>query len=493
MNILLIYPEFADTFWSFKYALKFVRKKASSPPLGLVTIAAMLPETWHKRLVDLNITKINQKDLQWADYVFISAMVAQRDSARDVINRCKDAGVKIVAGGPLFTSESESFGDVDHLVLNEAEITLNSFLRDLEQGQPKAIYKTTEYADLRQTPIPMWELVDMSKYESMSIQFTRGCPFNCEFCSITASLGRKVRTKTTTQIIAELDNLYQLGWHRNIFFVDDNFIGKIGIVKNEILPALIEWRKDKKGVNFITEASINLADDEELMQMMVQAGFNSIFIGIETPDEDCLSEAKKNQNKNRNLLESVKKIHKMGLQVMGGFIIGFDNDSTSIFQKQIEFIQKSGIMTAMVGLLQAPYGTALYHRMEIEGRIINNMSGDNVDGSTNIIPKMDLRILKNGYHEILDKIYSPKYYYDRVRTFLKDFEPSNYKKIINFDEIYALFRSIFELGIFGPERRYYWRLFFWSLFHCPKKFPLAITLTIYGHHFRMVKDLHVTT
>ncbi len=327
MNILLVYPEFPDTFWSFKHALKFVRKKAGAPPLGLLTVAAMLPFEWEKRLVDLNVMALTDEDLAWADYVFISAMIVQRESARATIQRCKIASVKVVAGGPLFTMEHEKFPDVDHFVLNEAEETLAPFLRDLEQGRARSVYASEEFPDIHQTPVPLWKLANLKDYNSVSIQFSRGCPFNCDFCNVTSLLGHRPRTKTATQIIAELDSIYALGWRKSIFFVDDNFIGNKKYIKTELLPALIGWRKGKTGVRFSTEASINLADDPELLSLMVQAGFDAVFVGIETPNEDSLAECSKNQNKGRNLVESVKRLQRAGLQVQGGFIVGFDNDS----------------------------------------------------------------------------------------------------------------------------------------------------------------------
>ncbi|MDR3577385.1 MAG: B12-binding domain-containing radical SAM protein [Anaerolineaceae bacterium] len=491
MNILLVYPEFPDTFWSFKHALKFIEKKASTPPLGLATIAAMLPKEWSKRLIDTNVGELTQKDLDWADYVFIGAMNVQRKSAVEIIARCKASNKKVVAGGPLFTQEYDHFEDVDYFVLNEAEITLAPFLADLQQGTLKHVYRSDDFADLQTTPVPMWEIADIKKYDSMAIQFSRGCPFNCDFCNVTALLGHRPRTKTSQQLIAELDKIYSLGWRRNIFMVDDNFIGNKKILKQDILPAIIEWRKNKSGINFITEASINLADDEELMSLMTRAGFISVFIGIETPDEDSLEECHKTQNKNRNLVESIKRMQRAGLHAMGGFIVGFDSDTATIFQRQIDFIQKSGIVTAMVGLLQAPYGTGLYKRMQDEGRLLNEMSGDNADGSTNIIPKMDIDLLKKGYREILDQIYSPKLFYQRVKNFLEEYKPPKSSVTIQPEEVLALFRSIYRLGIRGAERVYYWRLFFWALFRHPKKFPMAITLSIYGYHFRRVSELAV--
>ena len=491
MRILLVYPVFPDTFWSFKHALKFIHKKASSPPLGLLTVAAMLPGTWEKHLVDMNVQPLKEKDIDWADMVFISAMTVQRKSTQRVIDRAKASRKTIVAGGPLFTSEPQAFPEVDHLILNEAEITLPLFLSDLGRGKPQRIYQTDEFADLSQTPIPAWELINVRDYDSLSIQFTRGCPFNCDFCNVTALLGHRMRLKTTYQLIAELNKIYSLGWRRPIFIVDDNFIGNKRILKQEVLPAMIEWRKGKKGCLFTTEASVNLSDDDELIQLMVDAGFTKVFVGIETPDDQALAECSKSQNRNRDLVGAVKKLQRMGLQVMGGFIVGFDSDDETIFTRMIEFIQDSGIVTAMVGLLQAPIGTQLYQRMLREGRIHQNYSGDNVDGETNIIPKMDLSILKEGYREILDTIYSAKGFYERIRTFLKDYNPAKHPVTLEWAEIAAFITSIFEIGIKSDERRNYWRLFFWTLFHFPKKFPLAITFSIYGYHFRKVNEFHV--
>jgi len=489
MNILLVYPEFPDTFWSFKHALSFIHKKASNPPLGLLTVAAMLPAEWNKRLVDMNVKPLTTEDLDWCDYVFLSAMVVQRKSAHEVIARCKSKNIKMVAGGPLFSSEYLEFPDIDHFVLNEGEITLPLFLADFEKGTPQRVYSTTEYADLAQTPIPMWNLINFEDYDSMNIQFTRGCPYNCDFCNITVMLGHRPRYKTTPQLIAELDSLYNLGWRRNIFFVDDNFIGNKKVLKEEVLPAMIQWRKGKTGYQFLTEASINLSDDEELMRLMTAAGFNSVFVGIESPDEDSLTECHKSQNKGRNLVESVKRLQRFGLQVMGGFIVGFDNDGPSIFRRQVEFIQKSGIVTAMVGLLQAPHGTRLYDRLNQEGRLLKEMSGDNSDGSTNIVPRMDIEQLKKGYQHIINEIYSPKLFHERVKNFLKTYNPARANGHLQKQEILALFRSIYRLGIRGAERVYYWRLFFWALFHQPRKFPLAITFSIYGYHFRKITEM----
>ena len=380
MRILLVYPQYPDTFWSFKHALKFVSKKAAFPPLGLLTVAAMLPAEWEKKLVDMNVARLTDEDIKWADYVFISAMVVQQDSVKEVIARCKRLNTRIVAGGPLFTTGYEEFDGVDHFVLGEAEVTLPLFLEDLEKGCARHVYSSGTRPDIRRTPIPLWSLINMNNYSSMNVQYSRGCPFNCEFCDIILLNGHQPRTKEKEQLVAELDELYRRGWREGVFVVDDNFIGNKKKLKLEILPAIIEWRKGKRHPFVLsTEASINLADDEELMQLMVDAGFSTVFIGIETPNEESLLECAKLQNRNRDLVASVKKIQNCGLEVQGGFIVGFDSDPLSIFKNQINFIQKSGIVTAMVGLLNAPPGTRLYQRLKKENRLVKAFTGNNTD------------------------------------------------------------------------------------------------------------------
>ncbi|MCX8126656.1 MAG: B12-binding domain-containing radical SAM protein, partial [Dehalococcoidia bacterium] len=355
MKALLVYPACPDTFWSFRHALKFVAKKASFPPLGLLTVAAMLPTQWEKKLVDMNVEHLTDHDLKWADFVFISAMIVQRESAREVIARARESGAKVVVGGPLFTTSYQEFSNVDHFVLGEAEATLPQFLADLNAGCARQLYYSQERPDLGKTPVPQWSLIRRPKsYSSMAIQYSRGCPFNCEFCDIVVLNGRKPRTKSRDQMLAELEALYNFGWRGGVFIVDDNFIGNKDKVKTEILPAILNWSREKRyPFAFSTEASINLADDEELIQLMVDAGFNTVFIGIETPHEASLAECGKSHNQKRDLLASIRKIQSLGLEVQGGFIVGFDHDPITIFKNQINFIQKSGIVTAMVGLLQA--------------------------------------------------------------------------------------------------------------------------------------------
>lgn len=489
MKILLVYPLYPDTFWSFRHALRFIDRKASFPPLGLLTVAAMLPGEWEKRLVDMNVRPLRDADLAWADYVFISAMSIQRTSAQEVIDRCRQRGVKTVAGGPLFTACHEDFPQVDHLVLGEAEVTLPPFLEDLSRGEPRHVYADERRADLRDTPIPLWELIDMRDYAAMNIQYSRGCPFDCEFCDITALLGRTSRTKELPQLLAELESLHVRGWRGAIFFVDDNFIGDRKKLKRELLPAMIDWMEERgRPFYFYTEASIDLSDDGRLMELMVRAGFEEVFIGIETPHEDGLAESGKVQNKNRDLLASVRRIQRVGLQVHGGFIVGFDSDPPSIFDRQIRFIQESGIVTAMVGVLIALRGTRLYRRLQREGRLLGDATGNNTAVTLNFIPRMEVKTLIGGYRTILDTIYSPRNYYQRVIRLFREYRPLPGRFRLQPGYVGALFKSILYLGVIGKERYYFWKLFFWSLFRKPRLFPLAITYAIYGFHFRKVAE-----
>jgi len=493
MKILLVCPEYPDTFWSFKHALRFVSKKAGQPPLGLLTVASILPAEWEKRLLDLNLRPLTSEDLGWADYVFLGGMSVQAESARSVIARCNEAGTPVVAGGPLFTARHEEFQGVQHFVLNEAEITLPLFLDDLRRGQPKALYTTTEWADVTTTPLPMWELIDRRKYATMNIQYSRGCPYDCEFCDITVLYGRRPRTKSSDQVIAELDALYQSGWRDHVFFVDDNFIGNKNRLKEEILPRIIRWMEEKRHpFSLGTEASLNLSDDPVLLDLMVRAGFEEVFVGIESPNPESLEECKKIPNKGRDLIASVQTLQKAGLQVQGGFIVGFDHDPASIFDALINFIQESRIVVAMVGLLNAPVNTRLYRRLKEEKRLLEVFTGDNTDFSMNFAPKMNREGLVNGYRKILGTIYSPKQYYQRVIDFLTAHEPQ-YRRSASLQAVHvsALLKSMVLLGVIGKERLYYWKLFFWSLFRRPRHFSTAITLAIYGFHFRRVFEQYL--
>jgi radical SAM superfamily enzyme YgiQ (UPF0313 family) len=491
VKILLIYPQCPDSFWSFKHALKFISKKAAVPPLGLITVSAMLPSTWHKKLVDMNIVTLRSIDIQWADFVFISAMYIQKESVNEVIEECKKFNKKIVAGGPLFTQEYSNYPKVDHFILNEAEITLPLFLNDLSTGQAQRIYKTNDFADVSMTPVPDYYLLARRKYAYMNIQVSRGCPFSCDFCEITSLLGHKVRMKDTSQVIEELEALYNLNWRGPVSIVDDNFIGNKNEIKNKLLPAIRKWmQRHKYPFEFTTQSSINLADDDELMSMMVAAGINATFIGIETPDEVSLQDCNKIQNKNRDMLQSVKKMQKAGFQVSAGFIVGFDSDSPTVFQRQINFIQQSGIVTAMVGLLNAPKNTRLYQRLKAENRLTTEATGNNTDSSMNFIPKMNSKELLEGYKKIIQNIYTTKPFYKRVRQALLNYNCLYRRHIkITLSLLGAFFKSVFIIGILNKCRLAYWKLVIWTLFNRPGSIIDAITYAVFGYHFRTIYGL----
>jgi len=485
MNVLLIYPECPQTFWSLTHALRLIRKKAAAPPLGLLTVAAMLPAEWSLRLIDLNVTGLCKTDLVWADMAMVSGMIVQRESSRRAIARCKEAGLTVVAGGPLFTTEHEHFEGVDHFVLGEAEVALPAFLVDLERGCAKSVYRAEGFADMSESPIPRWDLVDPSHYISRGVQFSRGCPRDCDFCEVTQLFGHRWRTKTASQVISELDTLYGLGWRGVIPFVDDNINGRPKLLRESLLPALIEWRKGRRGVSFSAQATIDLADDEELMKMMVRAGFDTVFVGIETVDEAGLAECNKRQNRHRDLLADVRKIQRSGLQVQGGFIVGFDSDTPRVFEQMRSFIQSSGITTAMVGMLQAPSGTPLYKRLAQEGRIRLKVSGDNSDGTTNVIPRMGLEALQEGYRSLLRDLYSPPSYYQRMKTFLREYRPPPTSQRLTGQHVLAFVRSLYSLALAGREHWHYPDLLVWTLFRNPRALPTAVALAIYGYHYML--------
>lgn len=491
MRVLLIYPQCPDSFWSFKHALRFISKKAAIPPLGLITVSAMLPPTWEKKLIDLNITSLNTSDIRWADYIFISAMYIQKESVNRVIAMAKNFNKPIVAGGPLFTQEYKNYPQIDHLILNEAEITMPQFLNDLTSGKPNRLYRASNFADISKSPIPDFQLLSMKDYASMNLQVTRGCPFSCDFCEITSLLGRKVRMKDTSQVLQELDMLYHLNWRGTISIVDDNFIGNRKKTKNNLLPAMRKWmEKHNFPFTFSVQTSINLADDKDLLSLMIETGFSSTFIGIETPDEISLKACNKFQNKNRNLLQSVKKIQKAGMQVSGGFIVGFDSDTESVFQRQIDFIQQSGIVSAMVGLLNAPKNTELYKKLKTQHRLTVEATGNNTDFTMNFIPKMKYNDLIEGYNTIIQNIYAIKPYYRRLRKFLLNYrKPKKGSTKINLSIIIGLFKSVFVIGILNKGRGEYWKLILWTFFNRPRSIVEAITYTAYGYHFRSIYGL----
>ncbi len=485
MNILLVYPKCPNTFWSFNHVLKYISKKSAYPPLGLLTVASLLPRTWEKRLVDLNVKELKDDDLKWADIVFVSAMIVQKESAKHVIDICKSQGKKVVCGGPLFSTQHEKFKDVDHFVLNEAEITLPLFIEDFRKGCAQKVYSSNDRPDITSTPTPMWSLVNTKDYASMLIQYSRGCPYNCEFCDIIIMNGRVPRTKTVVQMLFELQSLYDSGWRGSVFIVDDNFIGHKEKVK-KLLHEIIDWQKKHKyPFRFITEASTNLADDSELMKLMSAANFHKVFLGIETPNIDSLHECSKTQNTERDLGEAVKTIQKHGLQVMGGFIVGFDNDTEDIFDTQIKFIQKIGVVTAMVGILTALPQTRLWHRLKAEGRLTKDSTAD-IDGDLNFEPKMGKEKLLVGYKKILSTIYSRKQYYRRINTFLKNYKPTVRGSRLDKSDIKALFTSMWDIGILSRARFLYWKLLIKTSVTKTRSLPLAIELAIYGRHFEKV-------
>uniref|UniRef100_A0A831ZM82 DUF4070 domain-containing protein n=1 Tax=Desulfacinum infernum TaxID=35837 RepID=A0A831ZM82_9BACT len=487
MKVLLVYPEVAETFWSFKHALRIVRRKAAFPPLGLLTVAALLPDHWQKKVVDMNTRPLEDKDLLWADYVFVSAMIAQRRSTKEVVERCVRLGVPVVGGGPLFYGYAEDFPDVSHLVIGEGEALVPELAADLERGQARRLYRTDEHPELDRTPLPLWDLIRLKDYASMSVQYSRGCPFNCEFCDIIVLNGRKPRTKSPDQMIAELDALYERKWRGSVFIVDDNFIGNKHRVKG-VLEAIIRWQ-ERLGwkFSFYTEASVDLAEDKELMDLMVRAGFNKVFLGLETPATESLKECGKGQNLRRPLDESVRIIQSHGLAVMGGFIIGFDNDPPDIFQKQVHFVQSTGVVTAMIGLLTAVPETRLYKRLEREGRLLFKPSGDNtsLEGTLNFIPKMDRQKIVDGYRWVMDTIYSPTMYYERIKAFLETYRPRA-KAALEKNDFVTFVRSLWYLGVRDTKasRSCFWKLLKETLIHYRSSLADVVTVLVYGYHFR---------
>jgi radical SAM superfamily enzyme YgiQ (UPF0313 family) len=485
-RVLLVSPATPDTFWSYKHVLHFISKKAAFPPLGLLTVAAMLPREWDLRLVDLNTGRLTDEQIDWADCVFVSAMLVQAESARRVIARCNEKGKTVIAGGPLFTTGYEQFPEVKHFVLGEAENLMPALIADMTSGDLKRIYKCEERPDVTRTPVPRWDLIHLRQYATMPVQFSRGCPFNCEFCDIIVMNGRVPRTKTPSQMIRELESLIDAGWKEPVFIVDDNFIGNKVKVK-EFLRELIAWQR-RRGVamQFTTEASLNVADDPELLSLMVEAGFKKLFVGIETPQEDSLLECAKVQNTNRDMLAAVKAIQKSGIEVMGGFILGFDSDKPNIFERQIKFIQEAGVVTAMVGLLQALPGTQLFSRLEKEGRILSHATGNNVTAALNFIPKLDRELLIEGYRSLVKRLYSPNMYYRRIRRFLSEYRPQGPRFHLSWCDVKAFLKSLWIMGVWSRGRREYWKFLSRTLLFHRRALPEAITLAIIGHHFRRV-------
>lgn len=490
MKILLVYPEFSMTFWSLRPLLKFIGKKATFTPLGLLTVAAMLPKLWEKKLVDVNVRKLTDEDIRWADYVFISAMAEQEKSAKEVIMRCNSLGIPVVLGGPILEIGCEEFPGVKHFFLGEAENTLQEFVEDLQSGKAKKSYESVGFPDLAACPIPMWELVNLKDYANILVQYGRGCPFACTFCNIAEINGRTPRTKSPGQFLHELDAIYNAGFRGPIMLADDNFIGSKKAVK-EMLPQLAAWQKEHGYPFDVTaEVDITLADDNDLMDLMVAAGFKKIFLGLETPNKESLVECHKVQNLKRDMAGYVKKIQNRGLIPMSGFIVGFDSDNPETFAKQmISFIQETGIVIAMVGVLKAYPKTALTTKLKQQGRILTNISGQNTDCCPNFVPKMPLPTLVAGYKEIVATIYSPKEYYKRISVLLREYSAAKRaRKKVTATDFKAFVASLWRIGLFGGLKTsyYYWKTLLLAFFKYRRAFSEAVALQVYGMHFRKV-------
>ncbi len=490
-KILLIYPEIPATYWSFKYALPFIGFKTLMPPLGLITVAALLPAEYAVSLVDMNIRELTAADVAAADMVFLSAMIVQKESFEKVVRLCNEYGTPVAAGGAYPTSSYRKIHGVDHFILNEGEVTLPAFIHDLENGSPKKIYLDETKPDITKTPPPRFDLLDMDAYESMAIQTSRGCPFNCEFCDIIEMFGRVPRYKLPEQVVHEMDILYRAGRRGSLFIVDDNFIGNKGKVR-ELLDAIIEYQRDRDyPFALFTEASINLAQDEDLIDRMVSAGFDTVFVGIETPDAATLAYTQKQQNVRADILDSVRAIQDRGIEVMAGFIIGFDTDPENIFDLQIDFIQKAAIPLAMIGTMVALPNTQLYRRLEREGRILGETDGNNTHSmEINFIPRMPVDYLLEGYKRVISTIYRPDIYFKRCAALLKRMP---YKKdahhSITGPQMRAFFHSLVR-QTFSRYGLHYLRLLGSTLLTAPRHFPNAVNLAVKGYHFfRMTDDI----
>src|SRR5215813_3395636 len=484
MKVLLVNPAFPDTYWSFRHALPFEGKRSAFPPLGLLTVSALLPSSWEKRLVDLEIESLKDSDIEWADMVFATAMLVQKESLREVVKRSKAKGKRVVLGGPYVTSTREELPPADHLFRGEAETTLPQFVADLERGEAKAVYEAPERPALSITPIADFGLANMKRYSAMSVQYSRGCPFSCEFCDIIEIYGRVPRTKSNQQMLAEFDALKALGWRGTVFIVDDNFIGNKKNVR-QLLPDIASWQKaNGHPFELITESSVNLADDEPLLQSMRDAGFRRVFLGIETPVEESLHEAQKSQNRG-NLLDSVRTIQRNGIEVMAGFIVGFDNDPEDIFERQIDFIRRSAIPLAMVGLLNALPDTQLWKRLAREGRLLGEASGNNTVCTFNFKTRLDPAFLVQGYQTIMRTIYSPAEFYERAldsmkRTAVRGSAQTHFEIM---SSIASLARIGIRLGVLDGGRMDFWKFIARTATGHRKKLADSFRFAAMGYHF----------
>jgi len=496
-NVLLVYPEFPASYWGYNFALDFVGKKAAMPPLGLLTVAGIFPEEYPLKVVDMNVQPLTDEHLDWADLVFTSTMIVQQDSLKEVVQLCNQARIPVIAGGPYPTSYYEDLEGVDHLVLDEVEDTLLDFLHDLEQGTAKRIYRAPEKPEVSRSPLPRYDLIDLNEYATMALQFSRGCPFDCEFCDITKLFGRKTRTKTNDQVLAEFDLLYRLGWRGSLFLVDDNFIGNKRAALS-LLTDVARWQKKRDfPFSLFTEASVNLGRLEPLMDAMIDSGFSSVFLGIETPNPEALLKTKKKQNtrtgEEHYLLNAVRTIQQKGMEVMGGFILGLDGDSEDAFDSQIEFIQESGIPMAMVGLLSALKGTDLYHRLQREGRLLKESTGNNFHITLNFETEMDREVLIEGYKRVMTTIYDPtlKNYFERCWTLLRNLKYTEHTvRPFGKTELLATAKSMKRqlLSRQGPAYvRFLVRVFRYN----PRLLTEAVRLAIMGYHFEKITSQQI--
>jgi len=480
-----------------QYALEFLGKKTAMPPVGLLTVAAMFPGEYKLRVVDMNVAPLSDADIRWADVVFTSTMVVQQQSLREVIETCHRLNTPIVAGGPHPTTFHDDIDGVDHFVLGEVEEVFPDFLRDLRNGTAPRMTVAKEKPDITRTPIPRYDLIDLSQYSSMALQFSRGCPFDCEFCDITKLFGRVPRTKTNEQVLAEFDFLYRLGWRGPVFLVDDNFIGNKKAAL-DLLPDISTWQQKRRfPFSLFTEASVNLARMDSLMDSMVNAGFSMVFLGIESPTPEALLKTKKKQNvshgKNDFLLDAVRKIQGKGMEVMGGFILGLDGEGEGVFDAQINFVQEAGIPLAMVGLLTAIKGTDLYARFKREGRLLEESQGDNLCIKLNFVPEMDPQILFEGYKRVLATIYDPglKKYFERCLTMLAHLRPNPHaSRRIRGPELLALAKS-FKRQLFSRQGPAYFKFLTRVLQERPRMFSEAVRLAIMGYHLEKVTSQHI--
>lgn len=483
MQALLVNPKFPDSYWSGRYSLPFVRRRSIQPPLPLITVAALLPPDWSCRLLDANIETVRDEDLRAADVVLLTGMLMQQASLHDLIGRCRRLGVRTVVGGPYATEVPGDFDAADHVFIGEGESLVPTMASELSTGRARRIYEEKSKPDLTSAPPPRYDLLDVDAYHQMAIQFSRGCPFTCEFCDIISVYGRVPRTKTSGQIVAELEAIRATGFKGDVFFVDDNFIGNKKAVR-KVLPELAGWRnRFGRQLEFYTEASVNLADDIRLVDAMIDAGFTKVFLGIETPSPEALREARKLQNLDRDVEELVRRIQGRGLDVWGGFILGFDSDGPDCFDIVIDCVEKAAIPYAMVGMLTAFPTTPLYKRLESDGRLRPGYAAHGFQ-LTNVITRMPTETMIEGYRRVLETLYDPKRYLERCRRCLERWRKvPGVMRDLALRDFGTLFRLLVGQGVRADYRRDFWAFLLWTLRNQPRKLGRAMAMAAAGHHF----------